>query len=450
MKDIYSLTKRVVVWLGEDNGQAAEAIAIIKKTANYCAFEMKIPLRKIGAELFNLEIERKTRLSEGRVGKDKIRGFEERTPLNESKTPSPWNAVAWFYNREWFKRVWIVQEVAFSPAVMCIGSVEVDFRSVAIASEWLLRKDYCYTTAMLYALHEARSIFFTGLHLNSPIATLIESASGAKATDPRDKVFGLLGLASNRTRTNPFMRSDYTKPLCQVYIDTLRHIIEVNEDRGTLSDVFPTSRHIKPWLAGRGRTQVVEQQSIKSGVLSLKGVMIGTLKWTDDALLDDANMDYLTIQKLWNRTCEALEVLYPVDALKTKFAQTITAGQTPDFFGSPRLFDANDLDNYIAVVDDLAAAKKGEVALAGNFARLTLLHAFFTTVEGHLGLTGSQCVRMGDIICAFFGHMMPYILRPVGEQYRFLGPCYLHGFMYGEAVKELDSGKQEEQWFHLC
>jgi hypothetical protein len=45
---------------------------------------------------------------------------------------------------------------------------------------------------------------------------------------------------------------------------------------------------------------------------------------------------------------------------------------------------------------------------------------------------------------------MPYILRPVADgKFKFLGPCYVHGIMEGEAIKDLEAGKYKEEWLQL-
>jgi hypothetical protein len=31
-----------------------------------------------------------------------------------------------------------------------------------------------------------------------------------------------------------------------------------------------------------------------------------------------------------------------------------------------------------------------------------------------------------------------------------MGQCYIHGYMFGEAMKEVNVGKREGEWFELC
>ncbi len=69
----------------------------------------------------------------------------------------------------------------------------------------------------------------------------------------------------------------------------------------------------------------------------------------------------------------------------------------------------------------------------------------FRTAEEDLGL-GPHCLQAGDLVCILFGGCTPYILRPSGDRYRFVGECYLHEYMYGEGSKD---GLMEKQTFEI-
>jgi hypothetical protein len=44
----------------------------------------------------------------------------------------------------------------------------------------------------------------------------------------------------------------------------------------------------------------------------------------------------------------------------------------------------------------------------------------------------------------FFGHEKPYLLRPADKHCKFLGACYLPGYMRGEAVEELQQACEKK------
>ena len=49
-------------------------------------------------------------------------------------------------------------------------------------------------------------------------------------------------------------------------------------------------------------------------------------------------------------------------------------------------------------------------------------------------------MQPGDVVCLFHGGKYPLLIRPTGEHYRFLGQCYIHGMMDGEAADDLEAG----------
>jgi hypothetical protein len=54
-----------------------------------------------------------------------------------------------------------------------------------------------------------------------------------------------------------------------------------------------------------------------------------------------------------------------------------------------------------------------------------------TTVGGYVGIVKDD-VRRGDRVCLLSGGRMPVILRPAGDSFYFIGESYIHGMMLGE------------------
>jgi hypothetical protein len=72
----------------------------------------------------------------------------------------------------------------------------------------------------------------------------------------------------------------------------------------------------------------------------------------------------------------------------------------------------------------------------------------FWTSNGSLGL-GPQCMRVNDIIVVLYGGNTPYVLRPRGDKFLFMGQAYIDNIMHGEATENLHAGKVQEQTFCL-
>ena len=58
---------------------------------------------------------------------------------------------------------------------------------------------------------------------------------------------------------------------------------------------------------------------------------------------------------------------------------------------------------------------------------------FMITTNGYMGFCPSYA-KVGDRICILFGGRRPYIIRQEPDVLRFIGQCYVHGLMDGEAM----------------
>jgi hypothetical protein len=206
MRDIYSQTWRVIVWLGEDEANdAITAIRIIEKAADYCYADVNASNedgedldRKLQTEQLDFELP----WSE----KKRERDFPplKRDPRVSNGTE--WAAVSRLFSNTWFTRIWTVQEVAFAPTVMYVGANEVTWTRVAAAAKWLLAKSYTFVVQDSARYRQAWLIYY--LHLIQPPLPLYKLLSFIKSnsTDPRDKIFALLGFMDQESRASPFLQ----------------------------------------------------------------------------------------------------------------------------------------------------------------------------------------------------------------------------------------------------
>jgi hypothetical protein len=57
----------------------------------------------------------------------------------------------------------------------------------------------------------------------------------------------------------------------------------------------------------------------------------------------------------------------------------------------------------------------------------------FITSYGYIGIAPSAALE-GDLVCVLWGCSVSVILRREGNRYIFIGECYTHGVMDGEAI----------------
>jgi hypothetical protein len=85
-----------------------------------------------------------------------------------------------------------------------------------------------------------------------------------------------------------------------------------------------------------------------------------------------------------------------------------------------------------------------------TLAKKNLQRYRFCISSGGSLLMAPPSTRTGYIVCVLFGCDMPVVLRKRAEnQYVFLGECYAHGIMEGEAMKDFVKGKYNVEEFHI-
>lgn len=157
MRDIYHCARRTAVWLG-----AADQSSDI-------AFGYARTLATQGTSAVGAEEEAGGRLD----------------PVQRRET-----ALKDVLCREWFNRIWIVQEVSVSKDVVVqCGEHVVSWAELSAAATLMEkgeRQNY-------YNLMRQREEFASGMQME--LLALVMRHQSQKATDPRDKIYALLGLA---------------------------------------------------------------------------------------------------------------------------------------------------------------------------------------------------------------------------------------------------------------
>ena len=134
-----------------------------------------------------------------------------------------------------------------------------------------------------------------------------------------------------------------------------------------------------------------------------KGVVARMLT-ADAPLRDDAN---ISLEELVNAFADYLSILLDEKRL---LPLELVVSQTPE----DREYAATRFQYYL-----VSACQS---------------RSFFKMSKGW-GL-GPRITQSGDIVAVIYGSEWPWVLRPHGEEYQLVGPCYVYGIMDGEAVIE--------------
>ncbi|KAL1641365.1 hypothetical protein SLS58_006064 [Diplodia intermedia] len=264
MREIYQEASRVVVWLGpmEDDSDAAmdlvtgDITAGCDEAAVPSDFEFvdddqpsrpeskgKQPANEITrGRQRNVKV---TVSSESREHSD-----DEHTPrgrLEDAESPGEraWTALHAFIQRPWWSRAWVLQEYTVprqEPIFQCGNQVVTSKELQQICSipprtaetiASLPTPDFVAIRASfrLSPLFMTRDKFQREGHLD--LMRLLRYSLNTQATDLRDKVIALLGLASQQCRNA--LVPDYSKSTTQIYTETARHMIQSTGDLNILA-----------------------------------------------------------------------------------------------------------------------------------------------------------------------------------------------------------------------
>lgn len=415
-------------------------------------------------------------------------------------------AAHWLASRDWWSRIWTVQECVLPrDATIIYGPVEMPW---AVLLNGILHfrrhRDTCCATPpgvhsmlnlhaeTLSELHALRLARQAGVPVS--LASLLHKFRHRGATDPLDKVYALLPLVTEWYGAPPLVPS-YGKPAAQVYVETMTHVIQASgaldilwrppEPHGTRLAGLPgwVPDLSDPVSAGATLDRLEQQVplynacggvpakvSVHDGrVLVLEGRLVDHVRRVSTtALMNDDPGDTFA---WWCKVAE--EELGPVNAdWRDAFWRTLCgdsdgpAGETTRFRRAVAA-DESAFRDWCAVnglADQIAptaafAVSRGQYSSAGSMSRAiraaTLGRAFMISRLGRMGLVPSTAVLTfpeADSMFVFPGAKSPVVLRSVGvrdipglgamECHEWLGDCYLHGMMDGEGMEGFGARSQ--------
>ena len=399
------------------------------------------------------------------------------------------------------RRVWAFQEAALAPSNTCyLGQTRIDLLDIVRVAQWIYYQSATYS----YELLNSRGIWCAGelhnvidkalgFHYSTrqlTLAALFDKSMGLLASDPRDHVFGLLGLW---TRSRGYRRAElplalapnYRKPVEHVFRDATRVALsEMNtftiwqslshrSEEGLLSDIFPswalrlnqhfdedhdpTQMLINLFAADKGRC--IEHPKIRfdnDDTISARGICVGkvtdvTAAFQPEETSKPANLRAWTNEVVatakTKRNPDEKAVNYdniPLALLAGVDVEDGSLASSKDMLDFPAFLRVlNDEHAVIPPYKSCTSATPDSIRAAAKFRRGIFVGSYnrrvFITDMGHIGV-GPKLARAGDVVVILYGGRTPYVLRPFGEAHRLVGDCYVAGVMQGEAV-----GKHDEE-----
>lgn len=239
MRSIYVTASKVIIWLGQENkqGEARAAKQAAGQIAKACVAS-GAPHLVDSDRYFFRALSHYDNLAKG-----------------VEIIPENWQdllALAALFRLPWFSRVWVVQEVtANRKVVMQYGNEIIDWWEVAIAADWIVTNAKYETEEFAhFNFHGVSNVDIMCTPDLTPLGVLglLGYTRWFEATDPRDKVFGLLGLfqsskspLSTENDMSKWIYPDYTRSTKDVFREIALKSIEISRKVAVLSFVHHSS-----------------------------------------------------------------------------------------------------------------------------------------------------------------------------------------------------------------
>lgn len=251
MHEIYSGADKVIVWLGESSDLSDIALDLIQNAAAVTRKETGVKLDKV-------------------FDPSTTPPSDTEQVLWQKAVDEGWKSLTLLFSRPWWSRVWVVQEVVFSQSciVLC-GSRAIDWQD--FTDSWDTIREISQKLRVLGASSLVRMRIIPYVNLFRQITQrrptsgieqmareqvmihYLNALRDLEATDPRDHVFGSLGMAypSGSIGLFPLLetentidyesglfaiwKADYSKDAAQVFAGVTKFIIIIHGDLRVLS-----------------------------------------------------------------------------------------------------------------------------------------------------------------------------------------------------------------------
>ncbi|KAJ2898048.1 HET-domain-containing protein [Zalerion maritima] len=492
MARIYGAAERVVVWLGPAVDGSDLVPALVSRLAS----------------LWDERDEDDTRL----VTRDET----ERHGIPARHDPA-WAAFLALLRRPWTARVWVIQEVALSRrAVVVCGRAEMGWDELAVSAS-VLSRYHIFDAARLAGtdgiptIDAARVQVRDGEHFD--LEFQLAHARTFRATDPRDRVFALLGIVTDEDRAA--VRPDYAADAAALYVAVAWYFVRSTGCLGILEHAGCFGRNIDllpSWAPDWSITlpenymslvdvchgaywlDVEKHALVATDVgddkrLCVDGVRIDLVDAVGCVLDEGGGEDavstvvagkaegdqYSSREKRFAHVFEEWETLaltidgslYPRDVygdtVINAYWKTLVAGTTADseevdvdyaryfldWYGKHRENGRMDTAGVVSQRDPEDSTSEEGATIYGGCVFDVCFGRRFGKTKSRYMGVFPRQTQRGDIIALLFGCRFPVVLREVKDGWDFLGVCYVHGIWPDEFVGNAAANGDKAERFTL-
>lgn len=299
---------------------------------------------------------------------------------------------------------------------------------------------------------------------------LLKSFRKCLCSDPRDKVYALLGLA-NEQGAHKMVSVDYSESVEAVYLECAQSLIRnrdgmemliqagISQNRGY--DHFKTSlpSWVPDWSRENfnyfgqrqdlyravGETQSDIEFEDRGNCSNVRGIRIDVVDVLAPVLTtDEDNGGYLNSELFaWEQEVRkvAQQSCFFSEERVDDYANALGAGSC---HRADVINGYNSVDFLLERFWNRRSAKltKDNKKYLGHVGTVAQYHKFCVTRQGYMGWVPLSS-QPGDLIIVLYGGPLPFTVRKTDGKYLLLGASYLEGFMYGEALDLKDAEPEE-------
>lgn len=407
---------------------------------------------------------------------------EEMVNLGLPQANDPrWQAFRKLVTRGWASRCWCAQEFVLNKNLLMMCGRKAIKESFLIPSivqlvfnrllpEFTLPQtpdDPISLRECLAHFQELRSSV-VNRGISFPMLHLLQLCHPLRATDPRDKIYSLLALASDSDALA--IEVSYTLPAAELYTKVAALILTKYPSMNILYSNLSTKSLDLPswvpdwstwkfgshgmtnftWYNASGTTRRDLQVDLPNSLLHVGGSFVQRISHFSETVGADYLKATYPDQKGWLR--KQFDLLKQLESYpdgtplpevlwRTLICDlTLAGGDPPDryvaYFNAFQNLDAD----CPADVLDMAREYRDALRRRLRYRRLCI------TEKGYFGAV-PDTAQLGDWVCMFEGTRSLFVVREKGNDFSLIGTAYIHGLMYGE-VFELNG--YEKRIITLC
>lgn len=374
------------------------------------------------------------------------------TPFFKNSRQADWEAVDNLLARLWWSRTWVVQEIwQAKDAILLCGDSTLKWKTFKKAMEYQEAWDDmgCLVrgTKRWEMWTTLKSRYGLAIHisqkrlLGSKLSDILWNTWDRDATDPRDKVFAILGLVGN-DYSDTLPNIDYSNSIDEVYREVASLIITKeksldiilaasgSDNGGTLPSWVPdwrrkANKHRPALFVNASFMRMQCYHSGSTDAVYFHGHGYSASGDMGPQVIFHNDLSILQVRAVMFDSIVEVSANFDGDFSAANIIEqarsTISHSHASGSLSSNTGTSDGDLKKILSAGSFIdPRSLRTENMVIENVMRL---RRFFITNDGHLSI-GPSRLQAGDLISIIAGCSFPMVLRSVGNQFSLVGEAY--------------------------